>query len=280
MQRIPHAAGYAPPALLAGAPLPAPAPTSIRRLVGRFAPISLGEMDAVALQNRTDTKYLLSDAQLLQALRALAGQYRALAIEGVRLNAYETLYFDTPDFALYLQHHAGKLNRYKVRSRRYVVTDQSFLEVKLKTNKDRTVKRRLPTDSLATSCTPELAGFVAANVPGPAGGLEPKLWNAFTRITLVSRAHPERVTIDLDLSFRAGGREIELPGVAIVEVKQDGVDRDSGFIKQLHAAAIQPTSFSKYCIGVSLLYPQVKHNRFKPKLRLVQKLIGDHEHDR
>src|SRR5690348_11438069 len=78
-----------------------------QRLLSRFAPIGLGQMDAVALQNRTDTKYLLSGAQLARALSALAGQYRALEIGGVRLSAYETLYFDTPDFALYLQHHAG-----------------------------------------------------------------------------------------------------------------------------------------------------------------------------
>lgn len=39
---------------------------------------------------------------------------------------------------------------------------------------------------------------------------------------------------------------------------------------------IHPTGFSKYCIGVSLLYQNVKYNNFKPKLRLVHKLMrGD-----
>jgi hypothetical protein len=33
------------------------------------------------------------------------------------------------------------------------------------------------------------------------------------------------------------------------------------------------TSFSKYCIGVSMLYPEIKHNRFKPKLRMISQLI-------
>ena len=41
----------------------------------------------------------------------------------------------------------------------------------------------------------------------------------------------------------------------------------------MHAAAIQPLSFSKYCVGVALLYPSIKHNTFKPQLRLVQKLL-------
>lgn len=248
-----------------------------QRLLARFAPIGLGEMDAVALQNRTDTKYLLSADQLAQALRAVAGHYRVLAIDGVRLNPYQTVYFDTPDFALYMQHHAGKRNRYKVRSRRYVVTGQSFIEVKLKAGAGRTVKRRVPTAAFATTCTPALAGFVAATVPAGALGLAPVLWNEFARITLVSDARAERLTIDLDLRFWQGERRAELPGIAVAEVKQAGADRSSAFVQQMHAAAIRPTGFSKYCIGVSLLYPHVKHNTFKPKLRLVHKLMGDHQ---
>jgi hypothetical protein len=173
-----------------------PASPDIRRLLARYAPIGLDPMEAVALQNRTDVKYLLSTGQLAHALRALAEQYRVLEIDGVRLNPYQTLYFDTPDFALYLQHHAGKRNRYKVRSRRYVVTGRSFLEVKLKTNKERTVKRRIATDALTTTCTPAVAGFVAAYVRAPLAGLAPALWNEFSRVTLVSDARPERLTID------------------------------------------------------------------------------------
>lgn len=247
----------------------------IQDVLARLAPISLGEMDAVALQNRTDTKYVLSTQQLTRALCAVGRHYRVLAIDGVRLNPYQTVYFDTPDFALYLQHHAGKANRYKVRSRRYVVTGQSFLELKLKTNKDRTVKRRVEVDALATSCTDEVAGFVAAHMLAPAAGLEPKLRNEFSRITLVSTAHPERLTIDLDLRFRHDDRSAALPGIAVAEVKQAGVDRRSTFVRHMHEAAIQPTGFSKYCIGVSLLYPHVKHNTFKPKLNLVHRLMGE-----
>lgn len=161
-----------------------------------------------------------------------------------------------------------------MRSRRYVVTGQSFEEIKQKTNKDRTVKRRIATATIATTRTAELAGFVAACTPGLGDRLEPMLWNAYSRITLVSRAHAERLTIGLDLSFAHAGRRVSLPGVAVAEVKQDGVDRGSGFIQQMHAAAVQPTSFSKYYIGVALLYPHVKHNNFKTRLRQVQQLMA------
>lgn len=273
MQPSSRPAAYAAPAPLAGAAFSPVASTDIPSILAHFAPIELREMDTVALQNRTDTKYVLSNTQLGRALRALSDQYRVLEINGVQLNPYQTLYFDTPDFALYLQHHAGKRNRYKVRSRRYAATDQSFLEVKHKTNKNRTVKRRVPTEEIATTCTPELAGFVAASAPRLAGALEPKLWNAYTRVTLVSTTHIERLTLDVDLSFWTEMRSVTLPGVAVAEVKQDRIDRGSGFMQQMHSLGIQPTGFSKYCIGVALLFPQIKHNNFKPKLRLLQHLI-------
>ena len=76
-------------------------------MLSRFAPTTLAEMDAVALLNRTDTKYLLTTSRLGALLEALAGEYLVLEIGGARLHHYQTLYFDTPDFALFRRHHAG-----------------------------------------------------------------------------------------------------------------------------------------------------------------------------
>lgn len=104
--------------------------TDIVALLARFRPISLPEMDSVALLNRTDTKFLLNTTQLSAALSELSDAYRILEIDANRLNQYQTIYFDTPDYALYRRHHDGALNRYKVRSRAYVDTQLAFLEVK------------------------------------------------------------------------------------------------------------------------------------------------------
>ena len=41
----------------------------------------------------------------------------------------------------------------------------------------------------------------------------------------------------------------------------------------MRALPIRPTGFSKYCIGVSMLNNRLKHNRFKPQLRMVGKII-------
>jgi hypothetical protein len=245
-------------------------------LLRRFEPISLAQMGDVALLDRTDIKYVINVGQLYCALTALTEHYWVLDVDGVRLNHYQTLYFDTADFAMYMHHHAGRRNRYKVRSRKYVDTDQSFLEVKFKTNKARTIKRRVQTPGLVTRFTPETDDFMNAHFPLDTQFLEPKLWIDFSRITLVSKYHRERLTLDLNLRFCSGGRTVALPAVAIAEVKQDNVNRNSAFVRQMRAAKVHPTGFSKYCIGVSMLYQNVKHNNFKPGLRLVNKLMrGD-----
>jgi len=256
------------------------APTASRwqTLLARFDPISLSQMNGVALLNRTDTKFVLDESQLHRALAALQQQYRVLDISGIRLNHYQTLYFDTGDFALYRRHHAGGHNRYKVRSREYLDSHLSFLEIKHKVDSHRTIKNRMQTPDMVTDITSETDDFMDAYFPLDPEALEPKLWNDFYRITLVSKQQQERLTLDLNLNFGADNRQMSLPGVAIAEVKQAGINRNSVFMQQMRAMRVRPTGFSKYCIGVSLLHPGVKHNNFKPKLQLINKLMKGTNH--
>jgi hypothetical protein len=55
-----------------------------------FDAIHLSEMDPVALLRRTDTKYLLSEEQVSQALARLTDRYWILEIDGRRLHRYRT----------------------------------------------------------------------------------------------------------------------------------------------------------------------------------------------
>ena len=243
--------------------------------LARFRPTSLAELERVALLDRTDTKYLLSLSQLQEALDALRDDYRILEIDGRRAHAYRTLYFDTPEFDLFRAHHAGRAVRHKVRSRAYVDSGKAFLEVKSKNNKGRTVKHRLLTDGLVTELDPADAGFVESHAPLDGADLEPKLGNDFTRVTLVNTDQTERLTIDLGLSFRSedeNAQGVRLPGVAIAELKQSGIDRGSPFVRHMRGRRILPASVSKYCVGVSLLHPEVRHNAFKPTLRTIEKI--------
>ncbi len=240
-----------------------------------FDPISLSDMDAVALLSRTDTKYLLRTEQLTEALPLLSRHYRVLEVEGARLSPYHTLYFDTPEFELYRWHHAGGRNRYKVRSRRYVQTNASFFEVKHKVNRFQTVKDRIPTRDLVTRMTPEAVRFLSEFMPASSERLQPTLWNLYARITLVNRFVTERVTLDLDLRFSSAEHAFELPGVVTAEVKQDGRPQRTAFIQLMRRLGIREGGFSKYCVGVSLLYPHVKHNNFLQQLRTLTALAGE-----
>ncbi|MBK8903246.1 MAG: polyphosphate polymerase domain-containing protein [Anaerolineaceae bacterium] len=243
-----------------------------------YAPISLSKMGRVALLNRTDTKYVLPLATLQRIMPQLTEVYSVLVVQGKHASHYRTLYFDSADFTLYHRHHAGILDRYKVRAREYVDSHLAFLEVKHKTNKGRTIKSRMQTPELADEIGVETAAFLHDTLPFDPARLEPKLWVAYDRITLVSELRQERVTIDLNLAFSWQDETVSLPQLVIVEVKQDGFSTQSGMIRLLRQNQVQPLGFSKYCMGVSLLYSQIKHNNFKPKLRLVQKLAQGQPH--
>jgi hypothetical protein len=240
-----------------------------------FDAIGLSEMQGVALLRRTDTKYLLSESQLVQALQSLADHYRILEIDGRRLHAYKTLYFDTPDLALYRQHHNGWRDRYKVRERAYVDSDLSFWEVKHKVGAHVNLKSRMRSRGMSQEIALEARPFLHAHYPYRVENLESKLSNSFRRVTLVSTRDVERLTVDVGLRFLWNGARVSLDGIAIAEVKQDGFSIQSTFIQQMRALGVRPTRFSKYCIGVSLLDPQIKHNRFKPQLCRINRLLQE-----
>jgi hypothetical protein len=82
-----------------------------------FDSISLAELNSVALLDRVEVKYLLPARALECLLPQLQSSYAVLVVAGQHQNHYRTLYFDTPDLAMYRRHHMGARNRYKVRSR-------------------------------------------------------------------------------------------------------------------------------------------------------------------
>jgi hypothetical protein len=181
--------------------------------------------------------------------------------------------------ALYCRHHSGKLARQKVRSRQYLESGLSFFELKQKTNKGLTVKHRMPTSGLELKITPDTEEFLSSLALRVSPDFSPVLANDFLRATLADRAEDgsgERVTVDIGLTFATNDRDLPLPGTAIVEVKQPGLNRFTPAMQALRAARVFPTSVSKYCLGVSLLYQNdVKCNGFKPKLLLINRLMRE-----
>jgi hypothetical protein len=252
-------------------------PSPLEKAAEHFDTITLEEMDAVALLNRTDTKFLMSAGQMLSLLPTLRSDYFMLSLPGHRLNRYRTLYFDTPAFDLYNLHVNGHGERCKVRSREYVDSNQSFLEVKHKTRKDRTIKVRVQTAQPMVAMNPQTVHWLQDIFPYNPRELEPKLMNTFTRITLVNHAACERVTLDVDIAFYTTAASVRLEGIAIAEVKRDALNCKSSFLEQMRVQRIHPYGFSKYCAGVAMLYEQVKKNYMKPRLLRIGKIMrGTH----
>ena len=82
--------------------------------------IDLSEMNSIKLMNRIDTKFIASSDDLVPILTMALDKYRVQSIDGVRVARYDTLYYDTPELAMYTMHHNRKLRRQKVRTRTYL----------------------------------------------------------------------------------------------------------------------------------------------------------------
>lgn len=260
----------AAPTAVAAPPLVA-VPTPTEQVLAAFAPVAPKQLGK-RVPNRAETKYVVSADLLSPFLNAMRDDYDVLVRKGQRLNRQRTLYFDSADFNLYRRHHAGAANRYKVRSRHYAGTGKNILEIKHKDQRKRTHKIRYQTDAWLRAIDPKTGDLLRHHYPHSVDLLYGQLLTDYSRITLVSRTVAERVTIDLDLRFEGDGRREALSHIAVITLKHAPHAGQSAARAQLRRLGQRPQRFSKFCIGVSLIYPQVKHNNFKPTLRLIHTL--------
>ena len=135
-------------------------------IIQGMQPISLDEMSSVKLMNRIDTKYLVTERQLRDILLGIRDSYFAQEVLGNRLSPYSTVYYDTPELTMYLIHHDRHLVRDKVRVRTYVDSNLTFCEVKHKSNKGRTKKKRIKVEPIPNIIDDlEAAAFLAEKQP-------------------------------------------------------------------------------------------------------------------
>ncbi len=229
-------------------------------------------MENVKLMDRKDTKYVFKFQQLPEYLEQLKNDYSILVVETNRVSRYESLYFDTKNFDLYHSHHRGKPNRFKIRFRKYVASNLNFFEIKFKNNKGRTIKSRVKQKEIDGFITDKAEVLLKEKTPLFPNELEAKLWVNYSRITFVNKNFPERVTIDIDLSFKKDEEYKTIPNLVIAEVKQDKA-AVSVFIKLMKKNHVRAGSISKYCFGVINLFNKIKHNNFKPNLNLIKKKL-------
>lgn len=247
----------------------------IREVIEKFDPITLDQMDKVKLMRRTDTKFVFSRQELPNLLKKAIDNYYMVVIKDEKEQIYKTTYFDTQDYKMYRLHHNGKLNRHKVRIRKYVYSEQEFLEIKRKNNRGETIKNRINhTEDKHQIDVEGSKDFVKKYSNYNSDLLEPMLGNHFIRLTLVNKNFSERITIDYKLKFKdlKNNLETQTRDVCIIEIKKGRDNKSSPFINYLKEQRIQSMGFSKYCIGMALLNPEVKNNNFKQRIRTIVKI--------
>ena len=236
----------------------------IDELIEGLPAIDLATLDAAAsLQTRRDRKYLVPLAGAARLVAGLAPTARVLAIDGRRTFRYASVYFDTHDRRSYTDAARGRPHRFKVRTRTYLDSGVSLVEVKTRGPRGDTIKQRQP---YAAERRWDLDGaarrFVGGIVPVPGIelALRPALETHYRRVTLLL-AGGSRLTIDRDLVSRLpDGSEVALADLAIVETKSVGAAGEAD--RALWAMGCRPIRISKYCTSLAVLDPALPANRW------------------
>ncbi len=247
--------------------------SDIQDITSAFNAVSLSEMDTVKLMKRVDTKFAISEKDFKNVFVNLKDEYNVLEVKNDKYSEYESLYFDQSDLIFYKDHHRGKANRLKIRIRKYKSNELSFLEVKKK-HKGQTIKSRIPSKSWSEGFTSKEREFLSQLYPNHSN-LIPSLENKFIRITLVHKENIERLTFDLNLSYKKDGQTIELENLVVCELKQEKINRLNSFYNEMKKKLVRPLRVSKYCLGIMEFHSskQIKSNRFKRKTLQLKKIL-------
>jgi hypothetical protein len=247
----------------------------LQKAISLFPKISLEEMAQVKLMNRIDFKYLVHCDIIPLILMKIRCNYHIQEIDGRSLAEYGTTYLDTDDLQFFRMHMNCKLTRLKWRIRSYFGSYLSFLEIKKKTNKGRTQKKRVVYNPSQGYSEPITSDFIREESGMKSENLKPILQNCFNRITLVNKDKTERLTIDLNITYQnlLTGNSSDTGNLAVIEIKQDRTN-NSDIRNYLDELRIKKTGISKYCLGLVLTDPCLKGNLYKRKIRYINKITA------
>jgi hypothetical protein len=234
-----------------------------------FAAIALPELiEQAALQTRVDRKYIVPACDLDAVLADLDDATQVLEIDGNRDFRYESVYFDTPELTSYEMAAHGRRRRFKIRTRTYVDSDESYLEVKTRGARSSTVKDRIPyrpgDRRLLTregleyvDETLALCGITGVD----SARLEPTLSTTYGRTTLYVPSSQSRATIDTNLGWHLPGTAgLDRPDIAIFETKSGS--RASTVDRVLWDHGHRPATLSKYGTGLAALREDLPSNKW------------------
>lgn len=240
----------------------------------QFNAISLDDLNhGSAMLTRLDNKYLVHQKVLHMALKDFSKHFDILEINRNRLFTYESCYFDDANLRCYFDHHQGRRQRIKVRTRKYVESDLCFVEIKLKNSRGMTIKRRLayPLEQFGELNAAALAYINEQHLElygrGFSNTLLPTLHMSYERATLVAKRGGERITIDRQIRFNHHSQTYATDDdIVVIETKStNGNGIADALLRKLHQ---HPSNkCSKYCVGMCITRQVNRFNNFMPTLR-------------
>lgn len=223
----------------------------IDEILQSYKPITLEEIDTINLMDRIDTKFIVPISILYELLEVVSDYY-VLEINGFRNSLYDTTYFDTINYDMFMDHAYDIENRQKIRVRKYLCNDLKFLEIKTKVDEGRTLKKRIKVKHKGLK-RKKNQEFIKEHSKYDLSVLQKSLRTKFERFTLVNPEKTERITIDTSLHFinKKMNKEVYVEDVAILELKRNK-KQDSRIKAFLDEHDIKSIGFSKYCFGMCL----------------------------
>ena len=236
--------------------------------VADFEPITLADLNQEhSLMSRVDRKYVLTQVQASALLAALPDNTQILDIAGDRAFDYRSVYFDTDDMESFLLSARGRRRRWKVRTRHYVDSGDSFLEVKTAERFLTTKDRRIHADAdqlddldlawvrstLKSRGITELPRY-----------LNPVLETRYRRTTLA--LGDSRITLDMGLTWSQPNEKGITPAdLVVIETKSPGGAGDVD--RLLWRSGIRPAKLSKYGTGAAVIFPELPRNKWNRVLK-------------
>jgi hypothetical protein len=211
---------------------------------------------------RQEYKFLVPIKHLNELVDYLSKDFFLVKRGESSSSLYSTRYFDTENFHFFNQHRKGKYNRLKVRMRSYV-DNEAFLECKRKVKGLIVKKRRENLKKLE-------GHFLHEELEKEGKSLEDlvnRVDISYLRIFFVSKDYKRRVTIDYDIRYEHQNQKgILTKDYVILEVKQQGYPKDLAkfLVKNFK---VREGNFSKYCLTVCKVKPDLKINKWKQILK-------------
>ncbi|WP_035833209.1 polyphosphate polymerase domain-containing protein [Jonesia quinghaiensis] len=209
-----------------------------------------------SLLTRYDRKYLLTSNELPILLQDLLPHYQLVDINAQQVFSYHSVYFDTPTADAYRLALTRRRRRFKVRTRTYLDSGQTFLEVKTRGERGSTVKDRREHHSRhnlgADGFRYVRSTLDARTVNTKHLTLAPVLTTTYRRFTLTDLN--TRTTIDTDLCWQLpDGRTYRAPDLVIVETKAGASPSPAD--RALWRRHRRPTRISKFATGLAAFDP-------------------------